>query len=54
MTITGHKTRGVFDRYHIVSPNDLVEATRKLEVRAAGTSQGTSGVISLETRSVSR
>jgi hypothetical protein len=30
MTITGHKTRAVFDRYHIVSPGDLQEATRKL------------------------
>ncbi len=40
MTITGHKTRAVFDRYHIVSPGDLQEAARKL----AGTFQGTSGV----------
>ena len=30
MTITGHKTRSVFDRYHIVSPGDLQEATRRL------------------------
>lgn len=30
MTITGHRTRSVFDRYHIVSPADLQEATRKL------------------------
>jgi hypothetical protein len=30
MKITGHKTRAVFDRYHIVSPGDLEAAARKL------------------------
>ena len=39
MTITGHKTRAVFDRYHIVSPADLQDAARRL----AGTNTGTVG-----------
>lgn len=38
MKVTGHKTRAVFDRYHIVSPGDLQDVARKL----AGTFSGTS------------
>jgi integrase len=30
MQITGHKTRALFDRYHIVSPANLQEVARKL------------------------
>lgn len=32
MLVGGHLTRSVFDRYHIVSPNDLTEAARKIEI----------------------
>ena len=37
MTLTGHKTREVFDRYHIVSETDLAEAVKKLVQRRSGT-----------------
>jgi integrase len=37
MTITGHKTRAVFDRYHIVSPADLRDAAQKLTGTFSGT-----------------
>jgi hypothetical protein len=46
MNITGHKTWAVFDRYHIVSPTDLQETSRKI----AGTFPGTFGHSELDDR----
>jgi hypothetical protein len=34
MTMTGHKTRSVFERYNILSPGDLQDAASKID--AAG------------------
>ncbi len=39
MQVTGHKTRAVFDRYHIVSPGDLQEAARRLAGMFSGISE---------------
>jgi integrase len=36
MAISGHATRSMFDRYHIVSDADLREAMRRLEAFASG------------------
>ena len=33
MTITGHLTRSVFERYNIVSEGDLCEAARRIAAR---------------------
>lgn len=35
MTITGHRTRSVFDRYHIVAPEDLRAAAERIAARQA-------------------
>ena len=42
MTVTGHKTRAVFDRYHIVSPADLQDVARKLAGITTGITRGAS------------
>lgn len=44
MKVTGHRTRAVFDGYHIVAPADLQDVARKLASvsNATGTFSGTS------------
>jgi integrase len=37
MQLTGHKTRAIFERYNITSPNDLREAAQRLDAYASGT-----------------
>jgi hypothetical protein len=51
MVVTGHKTRSVFDRYHIVSPADLQTATRRL-AEAHGHNSGHSATLVLDGRPV--
>ena len=36
MKVAGHRTRAVFDRYHIVSPADLQDVARRLAGHVSG------------------
>ena len=46
MQMTGHKTRSVFDRYHIVSQGELFDAAKRLD----SFSGIVSGIVSIRSR----
>ena len=45
MQMIGHRTRKVFDQYHIISPGDLRQASRKLTEPGNGHTFGHSGTV---------
>src|SRR5262249_55565768 len=47
MSVTVHRTRSVFDRYHIVSPSDLHEAARKQDMARAQAASEVPKVVSI-------
>ncbi len=48
MTITGHKTRAIFDRYHIVSEADKTQGIEKLARFRQGQAATAPTVVSLQ------
>ena len=44
MTLTGHQTRSMFERYNITSPGDLRDAVRRLDAYASAVSKSRSNV----------
>jgi len=49
MSISGHKTRAMFDRYNIVSESDLADAAAKMEAFRA--ERAVSNALQIHTKS---
>jgi hypothetical protein len=49
MKISGHKTRAVFDRYHIVSTDGVTNAMRRLELNGQSLVKANGSALSSET-----
>jgi hypothetical protein len=45
LRMSGHRTRKVFDQYHIISPGNLRQASRKLREPGNGLTFGPSGTV---------
>ena len=51
MEITGHKTRAIFDRYHIVTERDKTQGIAQLARFRQGQAKAPATVVSLRRRS---